>query len=134
MFCIIIYRIFDIEIKTETKMDNSTLSIAKEKIASGAKFNGVVYVQNNNKNNNVIFIYLDGVFFKLEAWVSAKESKEVAKQYEIELAKKEVTQVAETVKMSTPIVKNNEWLVNEKKVVNNLFYGDMWNKYGTDFE
>lgn len=27
-----------------------------------------------------------------------------------------------------------EWLVNGKKTYNNLSYGEMWNRYGTDFE
>lgn len=61
-----------------------TTTIAKQRIAQGAKFNGVVYTKFVGKNNVTIFIYLDGDFFKLDH-VSKSSYLEVKTTIESEL-------------------------------------------------
>ena len=96
------------------------ISIAKERIELGAKFNGTIYTKFNGKNWITFSIYLDGAYFRI-CEVQKTQLNETKAQIESELCTK-------------PALPKNEWLVNGKKVQNNLSYGEMWNMYGTDFE
>ena len=96
------------------------ITIAQTKIENGSKFNGVVYTKFYGKNWVTIFIYLDGAFFKI---------CEVQKS-DLETTKKQIEQSL----CVSPSLPKNEWVINGKTVQNNLSYGEMWNRYGTDFE
>ena len=96
------------------------IEIAKQRIENGAKFNGVVYNKFNGKNWVTFSIYLDGDYFRI-CEVQKSELAETKKEIERELCSK-------------PALPKNEWLVNGKKVQNNLSYGEMWERYGNDFE
>lgn len=100
--------------------DMENLEIAKTKIENGAKFNGVVYNKFNGKNWVTFSVYLDGAYFKI---------CEVQKS-ELATTKKEIEQSL----CVSPSLPKNEWLVDGKKVQNNLSYGEMYNRYGMDFE
>jgi hypothetical protein len=98
---------------------NANLEIAKTKIENGAKFNGTVYSKYNGKNWVTFSIYLDGQYFKIS---------EVSKSVMVE-TKKEIEN-----SLCTNNAVQNGWLVDGKKVYNNLGYAEMFAKYGTDFE
>ena len=103
---------------------DSRLLPALEAIQNGAKFNGTVYTKANGKLWMLVFVYLDGKVVRLDNCHKSDvaEFKALA----------EATLNGVSIK---PVVSGtNTWLVNDKKVVNNLNYGDMWLRYGTDFE
>ena len=101
---------------------DARLAPALEAIQNGAKFNGTVYTKKNGKWWMLVHIYLDGKLVKLDNCLKSDVAEFKA------LAERVLNGAS-----VTPAGKN-EWLVNEKKVVNNLNYGDMWLRYGTDFE
>jgi hypothetical protein len=99
-------------------MENQ-IKIAQEKILAGAKFNGTVYTKFNGKNWVTISIYLDNAYFRI-----------------CEVYKDKVSETKSAIEnaLCTKPTLQNEWLVDGKKIYNNLTYVEMWNKYGTDFE
>lgn len=104
-----------------SKAPKTPLAIAQARIAGGSKFNGVVYQKNNGKHYCMLFIYLDGEVFKLESTLQSTAAAE-KKAFEAALANKPVA------------TSKNEWIVNDKKIVNRLDYGQMYERYGMDFE
>ena len=103
---------------TITEMTQN-IEIAKQRIENGEKFNGTVYNKFNGKNWVTFSIYLDNKYFKI-CEVQKSQMNETKKEIENALCVNSLPK--------------NEWLVNGKKVQNNLSYGEMWEKYGTDFE
>jgi len=101
---------------------NEQITIAKNRIESGAKFNGVIYAKNNGKNWCLLHIYLDGEFFKLGS-IEQKNKTSIISSIEAQLQPTEVKKE-----------NNNTWLINDKKITNNLNYAQMFEQYGTDFE
>lgn len=101
------------------KIMQQILNTIKEKIENGASFNGTVYVKNNGKNWSTISVYIAGQYTKI-AEVQQKTVQTVKKEVEAALKRSEENR--------------NEWLVDGGKVVNNLSYADMYNRYGMDFE
>jgi len=107
---------------TPRKKNNNmqdVLNTIKEKIENGASFNGTVYVKNNGKNWSTISVYIAGQYTKI-AEVQQKTAQSVKSEVEAALSRSQENK--------------NEWLVNGKKVVNNLSYAEMYNRYGMDFE
>lgn len=96
------------------------IAIAQEKIANGAKFNGTVYNKFNGKNWVTFSIYLDNAYFKI-CEVQKSQMNEVKAKIESSLCTRSE-------------LPKNEWIVDGMKIQNNLSWGEMWNKYGTDFE
>jgi hypothetical protein len=95
---------------------------AKETIVNGGKWNGIVYGKAVNKNECEINVYVSGNIYTFRVW---KEN--------FEAAKKEVQSFLANTTTTTATGKA-QWLVNGKPVTNNLNWGQMWDKYGTDFE
>jgi len=107
---------------TPRKKNNNmqdVLKTIKEKIANGASYNGTVYVKHNGKNWSTLSVYIAGQYTKI-AEVQQKTVQTVKKEVEAALKRSEENR--------------NEWLVDGGKVVNNLSYADMYNRYGMDFE
>lgn len=101
---------------------NTRIETAKERIQNGAKFNGVIYGKRANKNNVDLQIYLDGSLVhltRIDPTDVEETKKEILSFFQIE-EKQEI--------------KKNEWLVDGKRVTNNLDYGQMFDRYGMDFE
>jgi hypothetical protein len=108
--------------KPSTKMEiPAKFQDAIQAINNGGKFNGVVYGKNNGKNWTSLSVYVDNKFYNLGS----------VPQTDAEASKKEFLSFVNVSNNTQP---KNEWLVNEKKVNNKLNYGQMYNKYGMDFE
>jgi len=93
----------------------------KSEIENGASFNGVVYGKKVNKNYTRISVFVGG---------SEKVIGEVENS-DAEIVKNEV---AEFLSENKAANKQTEWNVNGKTVKNNLSYGEMYSRYGMDFE
>lgn len=112
----------------EEKLEN-----ALQRIADGAKFNGKIYEKQPNKNNIDFSIYLDGEYVNL-----GRLHRSNAADYRKTLAEALCISEDSWKPTDSALPKeergNTEWLVDGKKVKNNLNYAQMWDKYGTDFE
>ncbi len=99
------------------------LQIAAKKINEGAKFNGMVYGKNNGKNWTTLSVYVNGEYIRLCE----------VQRGEVEKTKAEFMSLVAGVEIRTNSG-TNEWILNDKKIYNNLNYGEMLQQYGTDFE
>ena len=91
-------------------------------VQQGAKFNGTIYVKKENRNTNIVSFYADGKLYQVA----------IMPEYANEV--KAILESALNSKSSATATAANEWIVNDKKVTNNLDYGQMWAMHGTDFE
>ena len=103
-------------------MEAEKFEKALELISEGAKFNGKIYTKHKNKNWTLVQIYVDGNLYQD---VVGREPEYIA------TAKAELQANINAVAVST----KSSWLINgEHTITNNLSYGEMYDRYGMDFE
>lgn len=108
-----------------------------DKVVNANKFNGIVYGKKSG-NYTLFGIYLDGEYVYICRDKNASQTKkEIEAELQIATAPKSEKINETTINNSNTSTKSgkSEWLINGDRIIrNNLSYGEMWEKYGTDFE